>query len=370
MWSGAGAAIRFDFAGSIATHYADSREGIGRNGFVVRSTLAKGFSMSWCTSLLLGVSLLGVGQAPAAQRPRLAFLPGSNEIESKAAQQPPKAAGPDSAADDEAALVQGASLTTSFADSPLGFTGPAHNGFWPEVWGFAGVRGIYAGTRMAPNGLAYNPLAAADLDLNIGLLPLKKLYLFSLTNFWLQRATDGQTHGNWDFTKREFDVTVGAAWNYWGRLELRGFGYAYNNLNRGLSPLVPHDYNDGIGLENRYYLANTDIYDVSKLGFLSAGYLPTKTLVGGNGDDFRPGFFARAYVTCDLNFLGSYVFLDSQMICERAFVARLVSFDGGLALRPCPSLAGLEFRVGGTETLDVQVNVNRTLGYIAVRLLF
>lgn len=324
--------------------------------------------MGLCSSLLLSLSLLSCGQA-AAPKQSISTLPSGAEL--RATPEQPKAAEVvDCVEGDIESAAPRPWWALSFAESPLGFTGPAHNGFWPEVWGFAGGRVVYGGTRIAPNGLPYYPLGTLDLDLNIGLLPQKKLYLFTLTNFWLQRATADQTHGSWDFTKREFDLILGAAWNYWNRFELRTWGYAYNNLNRGFSATVPRDYNDGIAIENRYYLANTDIYDVSKLGFLSIGYYPSKTLVGGDGDDFRPGFFARAYVTHDLNFLGSYVYLDSQLLCQKAFTARLVFFDAGLALRPCPSLPGLEFRVGGSDTIDVQVDINRALGYVALRLLF
>lgn len=314
--------------------------------------------MSWCSSLLLGLALSGVGQTAPVERPRMVIMPrGSDLVPQQTSADSPEAA--DLARGEPAAL-----------DPANGFTGPAHNGFWPEVWGYVGGRVFYAGTRMAPNGLAFHPLATLDGDINVGLLPQKKLYIFGLSAFWLQRATADQTQSNWDFTKREFDLTLGVAWNYWNRFEFRCFGYAYNNLNRGESTFLPRGYNDGVGLENRYYFWNTDIYDISKLAFISAGYLPAKTLVGNNGDDFRPGFFARAYLTYDFNFLGSYAYLDSQLICEKAFTARLIFFDFGVAFRPCPSLAGLEFRLGGMESLDVIADVNRDLGYLGVRLLF
>jgi hypothetical protein len=241
---------------------------------------------------------------------------------------------------------------------------------WFEVFGYGGAHLFYAGNRVAPSGFVYNPLATLDLDFNVSLLPEKRLYLWALSNFWAQRATAGQTHGVWDYTKREYDLTVGGAYFWESGFEARIFGYALSNLNRGVSNTVPQNYCDGFGVEARYYLPGVDIYDVSRLGFLSIGYLPSKTLIGGNGDDFRPGFFARAYLTCDLNVMHSYVYCDTQLTCESAILARLIFLDAGVATRPFESLPGLELRAGGTDTLDVQVNNNRGLGYFAVRLLF
>jgi len=127
---------------------------------------------------------------------------------------------------------------------------------WAEVWGFVEFRGAAVGSRVAPNGQPYDPLGSLDLDLNVGLLPDKKLYLFADSRFWLQEATPGVTNdkqGGFDFSKREYDITVGAAWNYAGPFELRVLGYSYNNLNRGSSPIQPTGYLDGVGVENRYY---------------------------------------------------------------------------------------------------------------------
>src|SRR5438270_9334993 len=57
--------------------------------------------------------------------------------------------------------------------SPAGDTGPAcspatscRGARWPEVWGSLACRGFVDGERMAPNGHAYDPLFALDLDLN------------------------------------------------------------------------------------------------------------------------------------------------------------------------------------------------------------
>jgi hypothetical protein len=250
---------------------------------------------------------------------------------------------------------------------------PHHCPTWPEVWGLVGLNGIPTGTRTAPNGLTFNPVFAVDTSLNIGLLPQKKLYLFLDSSFWAQRATSNVTNphqGSFDFSKREFDVMPGLAWNYCGPLELRVFGYANNNLNRGIAPDLPYGYNDGVGFENRLYLPTADIYDLGKLSFLSIGYLPSNALIGLDGQQFKPGLFLRSYLTCDLPALSSYLYGDGQYFGEHGASPRLLFFDGGLAVRPFSGCSNLEFRVGGTETYDVHVHHGNALGYGAVRIEF
>ena len=157
----------------------------------------------------------------------------------------------------------------------------------PEVWGLIGLRGFYAGSRMAPNGVPFDPLFDFDGELNIGLLPHKKLYLFGDTDFWGQKAGTNITNshqGGFDFSKREWDFTVGIAYNVYGPIEFRALGYAYNNLNRGTSTAYPSGYNDGVGLEARWYLpTKADPYDIGKVSFLSIGYLPSNRLTGATG---------------------------------------------------------------------------------------
>jgi hypothetical protein len=244
---------------------------------------------------------------------------------------------------------------------------------WPEFWGVTGVRGIVSGDRMAPNGLVYNPLFALDYDFNIGLLPHKKLYLFSQGAFWTQRATAGVTNdrqGGWDFSKREVDLTIGAAWNYWGPLEARVWGYTLSNLNRGLSLDVPFGYDDGVVVENRWYLGQTNIYDLPRLNFLSLGYYASKDLTGADGAQFHPSLFARAYLTYELLPRQYYVYADTQLITRRPVESKLVWFDDGFAARPFAHLEGLEFRAGVENTWDTQVHNVRTLLYLAVRFVF
>jgi hypothetical protein len=312
--------------------------------------------MPGCHGLLVGLALLTAGQtapaappAPIAETFRLAVSP----LAPPAPDPPP------------APVMPLPSVEPSVVQEPL-----RQRFNWPEVWGVAQGRGYFAGTRMAPNGFDYYPLFDLDLQVNVGLLPNKKLYLFADSDFWGQRATPGQTHGVLDYTKREFDLTAGLAWTYAGPLELRFFGYAYNSLNRGISLLVPFGYNDGIGVEHRVYLGAGDPYDVSRLAFVSFGYIPSKALTGADGLVFKPGSFARAYLTHDLGVWNTYAYLDTQVICKNGFSPRLLLLDAGIAARPFAVLEGFELRVGGTDTLDVLVVRNRGLGYFAIRFLW
>ncbi|MDQ6624323.1 MAG: hypothetical protein M3Y86_12680, partial [Verrucomicrobiota bacterium] len=152
-------------------------------------------------------------------------------------------------------------LLASLLVAPTLFAGSrdlevVQNARWPEVWGDLGVRGYGTGDRVAPNGLPFEPLFKLDFNLNVGLLPQKKLYLFLDNDFWAQRAAPGITNknfGNFDFSKREDDIAAGLAWNIFDRLELRGSVFSMNNLNRGTSKTVADDYQNGVLLEARYY---------------------------------------------------------------------------------------------------------------------
>jgi hypothetical protein len=241
---------------------------------------------------------------------------------------------------------------------------------WPEMWGLGGLRFIVSGDKMAPNGDVYNPLFSIDLDLNFGLLANKKLYLYTLASFWGQRAATDVTQSSWDFSKRQFDFTLGAAYNYWGPLEARFFAYSMNNLNRGASLRTPYGYNDGLGVENRYYLPSDDIYDLPRLNFVSLGYFPSKAITGADGAMFHPSLFARAYLTYEFVPHKYYVYADTQFITQEPVKAKLLWFDDGIAARPFDRLGGLEFRFGVENTWDVQVQNVRTLLYVGGRFVF
>jgi hypothetical protein len=247
------------------------------------------------------------------------------------------------------------------------------------VWGLAGLRGYAFGEEVAPNGLEFNQLFSLDLDFNVMLWRDQGLYLFSDARFWGQKPGAGVTNANqgiFDFSKREFDFTLGAAWNYYGRLEARVFAYSDNNLNRGSSLARPTGYNDGVGLENRYYLGptyanlGTEAFDVARATFVSLGYYPTKDLMDNIGMTFKPGPFARAYLTFDLFSESYYLYLDTQLIGDRTFQPKLWEFDGGLALRPFASHPRLEFRVGSENRYDVQWHDFETSLYVALRYVY
>src|ERR1700704_4110153 len=242
---------------------------------------------------------------------------------------------------------------------------------WPQVWGYLDMAGVFVGERMAPNGVPFQPLFVTSLNLNIGLMPNKKLYIFTETRFWMQEPGLGITNphqGNFDFSKREFDFNVGLAWNYWDRFELRTSAYSAGNLNRGVSLTSPSGFKDGVLLENRYYFGSANVYDVSRLSFISVGYYPTKSLVGGDGAEFHPGLFARGYATYDIPWIRSYVYGVLQFTAERYATPRLLEIDAGFATRPFNRFENLEFRIGDNVMLDVKANTTRNLNYVAVRI--
>jgi hypothetical protein len=220
------------------------------------------------------------------------------------------------------------------------------------VWGVLDGKLFPDARRVAPNGEPYNPIFSLDANINIWLWPGAGLYAFTESRFWGQRGTPDQTHGNFDYTKREFDLTGGAAWNYYGFLELRIFGYAYNNLNRGISPILPEGYDDGFGIEQRLYLGSeyalvgTDGFNVSRATFVSLGYYPSKTMTGFDGSPFTPGLFARAYLTWDIAFTCAYMFGDIQLICAQSMQPRLLVSDAGVAIVPFEHLRMFELRLG------------------------
>jgi hypothetical protein len=249
------------------------------------------------------------------------------------------------------------------ADAPAEWT-------FRMIWGIAETDG-YLGRRMAPNGLLYHPDYGVNLDFNIWVWPALGLYLYDESLFWM-----GTTH-ELNFTKRELDLTFGVAWNYYGQLEARVFGYSNNNLNRGVSPEQSAGYNDGFGMENRFYLnpiyhaLGTSDYDQAKATFVSVGYFPTKTLTGGDGEQFHPLVFARAYLTWGVVKECCYLYADTTFITARApFNAKLLNTDIGAALRPFRQVPRLEFRGGCLDVWDTLVGTARPVGYISIRYIF
>lgn len=254
---------------------------------------------------------------------------------------------------------------------------------WPEVWGYLGLSTYATGDRMAPNGVSFDPIFKLDVDFNLGILSNKKLYLFLENEFWVQRAAAaGTAEGdptNSDISQRELDINSGLAWNVFGRFEVRASAYALNNLNRGGSPgtsgrepseTQPSGYRDGTQVELRYYLDNARMYDLGRLGFVGIGLYPANTLIGGDGFNFRPKLFARAYASYNISKIRTYLYGDVRFITEKPVSPRLITFDAGLAARPFRHIDSLEFRIGNELTADVQANTTRDLAYGAIRLNF
>ena len=237
--------------------------------------------------------------------------------------------------------------------------GPAEPPAWQTAWGLVGLRAIPAGPKVAPNGEEYHPNFSMDLDFNFWIWRSQRLYLFGDTRFWGEKGEYGVTNARDGFlgtSKREFDLSGGAAWNYAGPWEARAFGYTLNNLNRGDNLVTPSGFTDGFGLENRYYLSpeyaklGQTGFDVARATFLSVGYYPSKNMVGNDGQTFQPGLMLRAYLTYDLWDWPCYVFGDATYIGERSFQPKLLLFDVGLAARPFVAVQQCEFRLGVENT--------------------
>ncbi len=271
------------------------------------------------------------------------------------------------------------SLTDQFFGQAVPFeeiNGPEYQ----RAWGVVGLRFFPTGEKMAPNGVPFNPLFSLDLDFNLWVWPRGGLYLFGDTRFWGQKATQGVTNGDqgdFDFSKREFDVDGGAAWNYFRYLEGRVFAYSLNSFNRGVDLNKPHGFKDGVGLENRWYLSSvyeflgTRRYDITEATYLGIGYLPTKELYDSNGNSYKPSVFLDAYLILDFwEQHRGYLYGDFQFITERPLKARTLYTDLGLALRPLRKVWSLEFRVGAETTYDLQENFGRNLTYCAIRVVF
>jgi hypothetical protein len=250
---------------------------------------------------------------------------------------------------------------------------------WRTAWGLVDIRIIPEGPKVAPNGEEYHPNFCMDLDFNCWIWRSQRLYLFADAAFWGERPEDGVTNsrdGDLGTSKREFDLSGGVAWNYAGSWEARAFGYSFNNLNRGNSAVTPAGFEDGSGLENRYYLSpeyanlGQTGFDVARATFVSIGYYPSKDMVGNDGQVFTPGLFLRAYLTYDFGDWPCYAFGDATFIAESSFQPKLMLFDLGLAARPFHACPQLEFRLGVDSTGDFQVRDVQNLWYAAVRFIF
>lgn len=256
---------------------------------------------------------------------------------------------------------------------------------WEVVWGVVGIRVFFAGPKEAPNGVLYHPSFTLDLDFNYWVWRAIGLYIFADMRFWAERPEYNDVNGKdggLGFSKREFDLTAGPAWNYWGAWEARLYGYDYNNLNRGNNQVDPSGFEDGFVVENRYYLTKEyeklgqKGYDVERADFVSLGYYITKNLVGNDGLNFKPGLFLRASLTQDLWQLPAYVYGDFQFITESSLHAKLMLFDVGAAVRPFQdwemfsAWKNWELRLGAENTGDFETKSVQNLWYATIRVIF
>jgi hypothetical protein len=262
---------------------------------------------------------------------------------------------------------------------------PAAARSWETVWGLVDLRVFAAGPKVAPNGHEYHPSFSLDLDFNYWVWRTQGLYIFADLRFWGERPEYNVTNGKdggLGFSKREFDLVGGPAWNYAGSWEARLYGYTFNNLNRGLDDIHPSGLNDGFVVENRYYLSKEygklgqSGFDVARADFLSVGYYLTKDLVGNDGQSFHPGLMLRAYLTYDLWNWPVYAFGDATYISERSLKSKLLLFDVGLAARPFKcwerfsAWQNWELRVGVENTGDFQTGSVQNLWYASVGVIF
>ena len=219
---------------------------------------------------------------------------------------------------------------------------------FPFVWGGIGFRGIPTGQKMAPNGVEFDPVFTLDFEFNIALCRNRKVYIFSQSRFWAQGAAPGITNanqGSFDFSKREYDLSGGIAWNYWRTMEARFSAFSFNNLNRGTSLARPYGYKDGVAISNRYYYLGNN--------FFGAGYMPTKELVGNNGEAFKPSWFLENSIWYPIygpRFQGYWA---ASLIGQRSGDARLFYNDVGLSAVFFPKCPSLEFRTGSEITTDL-----------------
>ena len=257
---------------------------------------------------------------------------------------------------------------------------------WQTAWGVVGLRIFAAGPKVAPNGQEYHPSFSLDLDFNCWVWRTQGIYIFADIRFWNERPENGVTNGKdsgaLGFSKRQFDLVGGGAWNYWGPCEARFYGYTLNNLNRGIDLVHPAGLNDGFAMENRYYLSQEYAklghagFDVTRADFLSVGYYVTKELVGNDGKLFKPGLMLRASLTYDLGSWPAYAFGDVTYLSERSLQAKLLYFDVGLAARPfrlwpiMNAWRDWEFRLGVESTADFQVGNVHSLWYASIRYVF
>ncbi len=235
-----------------------------------------------------------------------------------------------------------------------------------RTWGIAGGRFIFSGDKMAPNGVPYHPLFSLDLNFNFALTHDRRLYGFFDARFWAQSNQDHVAQHFADFSKRQFDLAPGLAWNFYDRFEARVFAYSFNNLNRGFDLNNPFGYQDGVAVEARYYFAGTD-FDRGIFNFFSLGYYLSKSMIGNDGKEWEPGAFLRWSYNIPLWEQRLYAYTMGEFIAEKPFQAKWLWLDTGLSCRPIAHFPMLDIRLGNETNVDIDNGKTLTMWYIGGR---
>jgi hypothetical protein len=238
-----------------------------------------------------------------------------------------------------------------------------------RTWGYAGGRFIFNGEKTAPNGALYHPYFSLDLNFNFALTRDRRFYGYFDTRFWAQSNQDKVAQSSIDFSKRQFDLHPGLAWNFYGRMEARVFAYSFNNLNRGNSLTQPFGFNDGVAVEGRYYFAGTD-FDTGIYNFLSVGYYLSKEMIGNDGNLWQPGGYLRWTYNIPLWQQRIYLFTIGEFITEKPFDAKWVWLDTGLSCRPIKRYPMFDLRVGNESNIDIINSKTRMMWYVGGRFAF
>ena len=268
--------------------------------------------------------------------------------------------------DDEAGPIVVDPLEESYQGIEPSF--PNRFGSMPNqrTWGTAGGRFIYNGEKMAPNGVEYHPYFSLDLNFNFALTRDRRFYGYFDTRFWAQSNEDKVAQHALDFSKRQFDLSIGLAWNFYGRFEARVFAYSFNNLNRGSSLTNPNGYKDGVAIEGRYYLAGTD-FDQGIYNFVGLGYYLSKEMIGNDGQPWDPGGFLKWSYNIPLWEQRLYLFTIGEFISEKPFKSKWLWLDTGLSCRPIAKYPMLDVRVGNETNVDIEHGISLLMWYVGAR---
>lgn len=119
---------------------------------------------------------------------------------------------------------------------------------------------FFTGNRIGPNLLAYAPLLGFDWTNSfylVGTAAKPRFSIYLNSKFWFARkggTSIFNTHDGIGGTKREIDLTVGAALMLNHSTRLYAESYGYNNINRGTDTSKPNGYTDGFitGISYRF----------------------------------------------------------------------------------------------------------------------